>query len=753
MLNTVSPRAERPYDKIGKICDSALTLDAHYYNAGATPAVVASYKKDNSFQYRIAITSWLMLISSFDVKAAWDVRGLIEHHGLSKVIDMSNFAANAMIRSEPVPRPWCYMHGPLKQKLQACRYLKRFTPIGIDALDEASYRTFLDVQERLWKWKQEGQYLRGSSLIKDIKNEVSSLITPFDAVPDFSRFSPGSTLGWGPSLPAKADGVISSDPDAFRRGAEGTIPLWGEVLDKVPNGTGKGKMALKKRAIAQCCLYEEAHRYAPLGVLVSPGSAWERTAYYVPNPTRELRENAMGAVPKSYKASRLIAPETPIRQWNASRLATALERHFTDVARLCIPLHDQAVNQEGARIGSLAEHKYATIDQSSASDSISEDLFRMVFPDWYVSFFDELDVRSTHTYIGGDVTTRYTRSSPDGADMTYTLKGVGKDNVTRIRLMTHLTSGNSLTFIHESLLFCAIARVATRYASYWICGEDEAERYVDSVREYGDDTVIIDFAAETFMDILSILGFKPNRDKSFYGEIPFRESCGAEFWDGEPIHSTYWPRKAIKSEQGSLSSLISLQHRMSAYEDITEYLASVCRGIVPALTSHDPCTECSDLWEERPQYTYVLAPIDKRRTPKRFMRELGLKVEQANLYGTLVYLGTVPADLAYILRFPKGSKEVSEEEFESTYTPIPWEAFIREEHTILTPRYPSVEGAKGFKGNIGVYCMRLFLEEGPYYIDPLMETLHVSSPRWDASQLAKYHEASDLFYKVVTRTE
>jgi hypothetical protein len=337
--------------------------------------------------------------------------------------------------------------------------------------------------------------------------------------------------------------------------------------------------------------------------------------------------------------------------------------------------------------------------------------------------------------------------------MTYTLKGVGKDSVTRIRLMTHLTSGNSLTFIHESLLFCAIARVATRYASYWIKGEKETEHYVDSVREYGDDTVIVDFAAETFMDILSILGFKPNRDKSFYGNIPFRESCGAEFWDGEPIHSIYWPRKAIKNEQGSLFPLISLQHRMSAYTDITEYLASACRGILPALTSHDPHTECADLWEERPQYTYVLAPIDKRKTSKRFMRELKLRVEQANLYGTIEYLGAVSADLAYILRFPKGSEEVSEEEFERKYTPIPWAAFIREEHTTLTPRYPSVEGAKGFKGNIGAYCMRLFLEEGPYYSDPLMETLHVSSPRWDASQLAKYHEASDLFYKVVTRTE
>jgi hypothetical protein len=121
------------------------------------------------------------------------------------------------------------------------------------------------------------------------------------------------------------------------------------------------------------------------------------------------------------------------------------------------------------------------------------------------------------------------------------------------------------------------------------------------VRVYGDDIVVPVDYARSVADELEAYGLKVNRRKSFWTG-KFRESCGAEYYDGEDVSIVRFRRdlptqrrfgKEIKGEEAErFLSAVSLRNQLyesgwwGAARWLDNYLGAVTR--LPAVASTSP---------------------------------------------------------------------------------------------------------------------------------------------------------------------
>lgn len=152
--------------------------------------------------------------------------------------------------------------------------------------------------------------------------------------------------------------------------------------------------------------------------------------------------------------------------------------------------------------------KEATIDFSSASDCVSTELLRWLIPPKWFWWLDM--VRSPTMKIGQQT----------------------------VELNMFSTMGNATTFPLETLTFWAIAATVdeSRFEgnSLFLKMED-----LKSVSVFGDDCVVPTHTALAFIEACESVGFIVNKEKSFYGAEPFRESCGGDYLRGtnvRPFH-------------------------------------------------------------------------------------------------------------------------------------------------------------------------------------------------------------------------
>jgi hypothetical protein len=126
--------------------------------------------------------------------------------------------------------------------------------------------------------------------------------------------------------------------------------------------------------------------------------------------------------------------------------------------------------------------RWATIDLSNASDSVSVELCKFLFPKW---FYDKLEATRSHLVLGLDGHYHMTK---------------------KISSM-----GNGFTFELMTLILTTL------------CKELDEEASV-----FGDDITIHPIQAPLLISLLTEVGFVVNVDKTFITG-PFRESCGANY--------------------------------------------------------------------------------------------------------------------------------------------------------------------------------------------------------------------------------
>lgn len=238
-------------------------------------------------------------------------------------------------------------------------------------------------------------------------------------------------------------------------------------------------------------------------------------------------------VPKTTKTSRMISVEPTLNMFYQLGLGEIilmrLKRFFG------LDLSTQAtVNRYLAYIGSRVDATFgdgfATIDLSSASDSISVQMVgTFVPPDWLSAM---LALRSHQTSLS-----------------------VG-NKVVDERLHMISTMGNGFTFPLQTAIFASIAAACVSL-------DDDIRmrprgfglNHPGMFSVFGDDIIVPSKVFERTCSLLRVLGFTPNPEKSF-GSGSFRESCGHDYYHGYNVRPVFLRKLDTDTDLVVLTNLL-----------------------------------------------------------------------------------------------------------------------------------------------------------------------------------------------------
>jgi hypothetical protein len=245
--------------------------------------------------------------------------------------------------------------------------------------------------------------------------------------------------------------------------------------------------------------------------------------------------NKITLVPKTAKVHRTIAIEPLLNGYVQKGIDEFLRRRLF---RYGIDLKDQSRNQRLAKLGSLVDTApFATIDLSNASDLISLELARDILPpDW----FELLNSTRSPCYELEGTITRYNK---------------------------FVSMGNGFCFPLETLIFSSVcAAVYNRH-----------NRGLD-FSVYGDDIIVRSDLAGEVIQNLRLIGFRHNPAKTFT-KGPFRESCGADWFNGEDVRPV-----TLDYELDSLSNVIKFhnltlrrERAVAFFQEVRDFL----RELIP----------------------------------------------------------------------------------------------------------------------------------------------------------------------------
>ena len=222
--------------------------------------------------------------------------------------------------------------------------------------------------------------------------------------------------------------------------------------------------------------------------------------------------NRYTTVPKTAKTDRSIASEPSINVFYQLALGRQLRQrlarrprnyrnHGGDLVYKSYAGWDldraQDVHRQVAETSSVTR-EYATLDLSNASDTVARVLVEILLPRRWFEALD--DLRSKKTLI----------------------------NNRWVVLEKFSSMGNGFTFELETIIFAAISCAVTRECGgLGLLGCD--------VFTFGDDIIVKTDVAHPLKSVLEFLGFDLNMEKSYFDDVPFRESCGGDFFSGKPV--------------------------------------------------------------------------------------------------------------------------------------------------------------------------------------------------------------------------
>lgn len=390
-------------------------------------------------------------------------------------LGMNDFVGCDAIRDD-VLRPEFWPESPEAYRVasQLFNLHTRVTSKGDGAAEENAWKKFMRVETRCRRMNRKVRYLQwnphrcrsvlgpilgSADVLGRIRRTISDVLGPFspsvyENILKRGRFGPGSTISTTQSAKTAPPYKFLESPTF----TSGCLPIWRDWIFKNYPGSSvfgdldlgiPSRVSVKGRAVPGCRI-----------VFVDKTSTSKRTIAIEPSAN--------------------IVLQLGVHEY----LCTRLEKFGVD-------LSDQRRNRSMA-LSASASGSEATIDLSSASDSIAYLLIRWLFPRQWWEFLDRL--RSPIALYKGK----------------------------EIRLEKFSSSGNGLTFVLETILFFALTKVA--------CDVSGGTDY--SV--YGDDIILSSSSALLLMEWLRRLGFSVNPKKTFVVG-PFRESCGLDAFDGVDV--------------------------------------------------------------------------------------------------------------------------------------------------------------------------------------------------------------------------
>jgi hypothetical protein len=276
------------------------------------------------------------------------------------------------------------------------------------------------------------------------------------------------------------------------------------------------------------------------------------------------------AVPKTAVKPRLISIEPSYNQFIQQGYHTSLKAELGKI-RICSYL-SQIPNQELAKRGSI-DGSLATIDLSEASDRVHYGLVRRLFR-WNPAFIEVMDATRSRAV-----------RLPDG---------------TELLLNKFASMGSALTFPVETMVFTVIVALAISLEEgYHTRGQIRSILKRDDVRVYGDDIILPSRYYPTLIRLLTEYGLKVNTSKSF-SKGSFRESCGADWWNGHNVTPLYIRRHMPDSKRDteSLTSLVAFRNQWVEkyhYGPTQSYLDELISSIIPFPAGYGGPVKAKDL--------------------------------------------------------------------------------------------------------------------------------------------------------------
>jgi hypothetical protein len=274
-------------------------------------------------------------------------------------------------------------------------------------------------------------------------------------------------------------------------------------------GTDQSLFVLYKHAVSSNARYKEAENL--------------RQSVY---PFETVLGSRISFVPKSMKTSRTICTEPPLNMLFQKGIGKLIEQRLCEFFNIDVS-KQPFINAQMARDGSLTG-EFGTIDLSSASDTISLSLCREIIPSDSMRWL-ELS-RSKIAVL------------PDGREM-------------QLEMISSM--GNGFTFPLQTVIFAACVTAVYRVLDIPI---EHGWRKARNYSVFGDDIIVDHKAYDLVVDMLTLMGFSVNRDKSFNQGF-FRESCGHDYFSGRNVRGVYLQRL---KDHGDFYSAINRLNRWSA---------------------------------------------------------------------------------------------------------------------------------------------------------------------------------------------
>jgi len=217
------------------------------------------------------------------------------------------------------------------------------------------------------------------------------------------------------------------------------------------------------------------------------------------------RGNRWSSVPKTALTDRAIGIEPTLNLAVQLGVGKALRMRLNRWGLLLD--NSQDLHRNLARLGSI-NGSLATIDLSSASDTVCTALVRAIIPDVWLELLESS--RSPTTKL------------PDGRI---------------VHLEKFSSMGNGYTFELETLIFASIC--------HYVADVAKVKLTPGNFSVYGDDIIVPSVLADAVQRLLTLCGFTVNSKKSFSDGL-FRESCGGDYFDGVAVRPFY--SKAVPTD-------------------------------------------------------------------------------------------------------------------------------------------------------------------------------------------------------------
>jgi len=228
--------------------------------------------------------------------------------------------------------------------------------------------------------------------------------------------------------------------------------------------------------------------------------------------------NKVITVPKDATENRTIAIEPGINLWFQLAVGEMIKRRLL---RRGVDLRYQMDHPKGGKTNQQLAHQAsrdclnATIDFSSASDSISTGIIRELFLNVTLPGHEEAVLPTWYSVM-------------DSCRSHYGLQGGSLRKWEKFSSM-----GNGFTFPLESLIFYSVASCCVEDVHHLTGHKPEGD-----VSVYGDDVIFPISCLETFSLMCDFYGFTMNMKKSHFSS-QFRESCGGHFYRGADVKPVY----------------------------------------------------------------------------------------------------------------------------------------------------------------------------------------------------------------------